>query len=124
MNASSTASVDRKGRLGLLTEPAGYVDGQNLYQYVKGNPVDTNDPSGLKIPDEDRPPGSGIGVGGGAERYKPVTPPRPPYEPKVIGVLPFLYTGDLEPTEEAYRQGTTAAGERLYYKGLRKQTQG
>lgn len=41
-------SSDRLSRLGLLPEPAGYVDGANLYQFVTGSPVGNVDPMGLK----------------------------------------------------------------------------
>lgn len=54
MNAIATAkptgrvvSNERLLRLGLLQEPAGYVDGPNLFQYVGGNPVNRLDPTGL-----------------------------------------------------------------------------
>jgi len=34
--------------MGLLTEPAGYVDGPNLYEFVGSNPVSLVDPNGLQ----------------------------------------------------------------------------
>ena len=45
-------------------DPLGFVDGGSLYQYVASSPIRFNDPSGLRIADEDRPPGSGISVQG------------------------------------------------------------
>lgn len=49
MNATqSPAKSERMTRLGLLTEPAGYVDGPNLYEYVGSNPVNQLDPLGLQ----------------------------------------------------------------------------
>jgi hypothetical protein len=35
----STVGNERLSRLGLLQEPAGYVDGQNLYEYVRSCPT-------------------------------------------------------------------------------------
>lgn len=54
MNATASRTFrpeNRLTRLGLLTEPAGYVDGQNLYEYVGSNPVKRLDPSGLAMTD-------------------------------------------------------------------------
>jgi hypothetical protein len=55
MNAIATANTNRRtvsnerlSRLGLLQEPAGYVDGQNLYEYVQSNPIALVDPLGLQ----------------------------------------------------------------------------
>lgn len=54
MNAIATASKgrtvsnERLSRLGLLREPAGYVDGQSLYEYVQSNSVALVDPLGLQ----------------------------------------------------------------------------
>jgi hypothetical protein len=39
---------DRLCRLGILEEPMGYVDGLNLYEYVKSGPTSRLDPLGLK----------------------------------------------------------------------------
>lgn len=39
---------ERFRRMGLLTEPAGYVDGTNLYEYVRGSPSQFLDPLGLQ----------------------------------------------------------------------------
>jgi hypothetical protein len=48
MTVSSNLAIrERLNRMGLLTEPAGYVDGQNLYEYVTGDPVNALDPFGL-----------------------------------------------------------------------------
>lgn len=47
-NPTRTLSTERRQRLGLLAEPLGYVDGQNLYEYVGGDPVASNDPLGLE----------------------------------------------------------------------------
>ena len=33
-------------------DPKGYVDGADLYQYVRSNPVDANDPTGLQPRDK------------------------------------------------------------------------
>lgn len=55
MNAIATASNGRRVsnerllRLGLLQEPAGYVDGQSLYEYVGSNALSNLDPAGLAI---------------------------------------------------------------------------
>jgi hypothetical protein len=55
MNAIATArpngrtvSNKRLSRLGLLHEPAGYVDGPSLYQYVGSTPTTATDPLGLR----------------------------------------------------------------------------
>lgn len=34
-------------RLGILNEPLGYAEGQNLYEYVDGAPTSAIDPTGL-----------------------------------------------------------------------------
>jgi len=47
MNALSTIKSERMSRMGLLNEPAGYVDGTNLYEYVGSNPTNNLDPLGL-----------------------------------------------------------------------------
>jgi len=39
--------LDRLSRLGILEEPMGYVDGANLYEYVRDDPVNLVDPLGL-----------------------------------------------------------------------------
>ena len=72
-------------------DPLGFVDGLNLYQDVKGNPVKYIDPSGLKIPDEDRPSGSGIGVGGAPSKPKPDAGPDPVEQERqnARGILEF-----------------------------------
>lgn len=44
-----TARRNRLTRLGILEEPMGYVDGHNLYEYVKSNPVTLLDPTGLTV---------------------------------------------------------------------------
>jgi len=50
MNATqSSDKSDRMARMGLLNEPAGYVDGPNLYEFVGSNPVDRVDPAGLRL---------------------------------------------------------------------------
>lgn len=42
------ARRERLSRLGILEEPMGYVDGQNLYQFVGSSPTDRLDPTGLE----------------------------------------------------------------------------
>lgn len=49
MNMTAVQSLeknDRFRRMGLLAEPAGYVDGTNLYEYVRSNPQRRVDPLG------------------------------------------------------------------------------
>lgn len=51
MNAATnldTLRKERMTRMGLLAEPAGYVDGTNLYEYVGSNPTASVDPFGLQ----------------------------------------------------------------------------
>lgn len=48
----SVSRRERLSRLGVLEEPMGYVDGQNLYQYVTSNPVNLVDPLGLQAGNE------------------------------------------------------------------------
>lgn len=51
MNAANILNArksERLSRMGLLTEPAGYVDGTNLYEYVTSNPTNFLDPMGLQ----------------------------------------------------------------------------
>lgn len=57
---AATIRRDRLSRLGILEEPMGYVDGQNLYQFVLSNPVAMLDPLGLAAAD-----GSFKGAGSG-----------------------------------------------------------
>lgn len=47
--SARTVSHERLSRLGLLQEPAGYVDGPSLYEYVGSDPVNAVDPLGLKL---------------------------------------------------------------------------
>jgi len=46
-NNARIGSRSRFSRLGILEEPVGYVDGTNLYDYVKNDPIDHLDPLGL-----------------------------------------------------------------------------
>lgn len=43
---TENAKVERMSRLGLLKEPVGYVEGQNLYEYCKSGPNNAVDPEG------------------------------------------------------------------------------
>jgi len=47
-NSLTDSHRERLSRLGILTEPAGYVDGASLYEYVQSNPTGFVDPSGLR----------------------------------------------------------------------------
>lgn len=52
MNATAKQTFrfsDHMTRMGLLSEPAGYVDGNNLYEGYKGSPANHTDPMGLRI---------------------------------------------------------------------------
>jgi RHS repeat-associated protein len=59
----------------LQRDPAGYVDGMSLYEYVSGNPLIYTDPMGLE---KQGPPGCivygqhGCGPGGGPDPFAPV----------------------------------------------------
>jgi len=54
MNATQKQhKAERMSRMGLLAEPAGYVDGMNLYEFVTSNPTNLVDPLGL----QSAPPG-------------------------------------------------------------------
>ena len=45
---ATSARRERLSRLGILEEPMGYVDGQNLYEFVGSAPVGNTDPLGLQ----------------------------------------------------------------------------
>jgi RHS repeat-associated protein len=59
-------------------DPAGVVDGPNLYRYVRNNPLRWTDPGGRQpAPDPNAPPtfvGPGITIGGGKVRVGPTMP--------------------------------------------------
>src|ERR1700704_3747389 len=71
MNATTTHETGRNeqmSRLGLLNEPAGYVDGPNLYEFVESNPVGLLDPMGLQA--TSRPAALGdAALGGGSATF-------------------------------------------------------
>lgn len=46
-NTSGASRTERMSLMGLLNEPAGYVDGTNLYEYVRSGPTGAVDPYGL-----------------------------------------------------------------------------
>jgi len=48
-----SGSTGRRNRLKYLTEPAGYIDGANRYQFIQSSPLDNVDPDG-----RDTKPGS------------------------------------------------------------------
>jgi len=89
MNATqNTLKTERLIRMGLLAEPAGYVDGMNLYEFVTSNPVNLVDPLGLKAEDPatnpentPRPPGH---PGPWPGEYEP---PAPVKNPVVVGTI-------------------------------------
>jgi hypothetical protein len=47
MSMANNAKIERMTRMGLLAEPAGYVDGANVYEYVASDPEGLVDPAGL-----------------------------------------------------------------------------
>ena len=59
-------------------DPAGVVDGPNLYRYARNNPLRWTDPGGRQpAPDPNAPPtfvGPGITIGGGKVRVGPTMP--------------------------------------------------
>jgi hypothetical protein len=84
MSAIATAKTSRQSgfnerltRLGRLREPAGYVDGQNLYEYVQSDPVGNVDPDGLQT----RP--------AGGPRSRPTTRPIASPGEKVVSDVSF-----------------------------------
>lgn len=71
--ARSTCKSERLTRMGLLAEPAGYVDGQNLYEYVTSNPATGTDPTGLQTVYQQRrsaTPGTGTACPTCDQRYR------------------------------------------------------
>jgi hypothetical protein len=48
MNATNSVKTERMTRMGLPSEPAGYVEGTNLYEYVGSSPTNEIDPLGLQ----------------------------------------------------------------------------
>ncbi|MBA2518333.1 MAG: RHS repeat-associated core domain-containing protein [Chloroflexia bacterium] len=59
-------------------DPAGTVDGPNLYHYARNNPNRLSDPTGRQSSDPTSPPtvsGFGVTIGGGKVRVGPLTPP-------------------------------------------------
>src|SRR5947209_9881826 len=47
LTSPESRRTERLSRIGILEEPMGYVDGQNLYQFVGSDPVSSVDPLGL-----------------------------------------------------------------------------
>jgi len=70
MNA--TLNTARLTRMGLLAEPAGYVDGMNLYEFVTSNPTNLLDPLGF----------SSLTVDGREWRPPSVVDPEHPHVPR------------------------------------------
>ena len=60
-------------------DPAGDINGADLYQVEMSNPIRWNDAFGLHIPDEDRPPGSNIDKNG--HHHDPRPHPAPSHQP-------------------------------------------
>jgi hypothetical protein len=55
MNATdNTSKTERRTRIGFLTEPMGYVEGPNLYEFVESDPTGLVDPLGTTA---ELPPG-------------------------------------------------------------------
>lgn len=92
----------------LQTDPIGYGDGLNAYNYVGGDPVNANDPSGLKTKKPTKPDGNGSGVGSGSGQSGagPDGPPADDYGPPIVVIgrnLPpapppvTLARGDITP---------------------------
>lgn len=61
-------NMDRLSRLGLLEEPLGYVDGMNLYEYVRSTPSGHTDPSGLRMLAQPNPPSQIAPIPGGGNK--------------------------------------------------------